>query len=72
MGPAGAGSLALVVNAAMGARGRMERMRDFFGDAGAGANAGIWEDAPRDRPEFKAKYAARRIAAAKAEEAVGA
>jgi chlorophyllide a reductase subunit Y len=71
MGPAGAGSLATVVNAALGNRDRMSRMRDFFEGVGAGPTAGIWEDVPADRPAFKAKYAARRIAAEKAEQAVG-
>jgi len=71
MGPAGAGSLAQVVNAALANRGRMNRMQEFFKGVGAGASAGVWEDAPVDRPAFKAKYAARRIAAEKAEQAVG-
>jgi chlorophyllide a reductase subunit Y len=34
-------------------------MRDFFGDAGAGPNAGVWEAAngvPQDRPEFREHY----------------
>jgi chlorophyllide a reductase subunit Y len=72
MGPAGAGSLAQVVNAAMAGKARFERMTRFFEGVGEGETAGIWEDAPVARPEFKAKYKARRIAAAKAEEAVGA
>jgi 3,8-divinyl chlorophyllide a/chlorophyllide a reductase subunit Y len=70
-GPAGAGSLAMVVNAALANRGRMSRMRDFFEGVGTGPTAGVWEDVPVDRPAFKAKYAARRIAAEKAEQAVG-
>jgi chlorophyllide a reductase subunit Y len=71
MGPAGAGSLAMVVNAAMANGARFDRMQRFFAGVGTGATAGIWEERPVDRPEFKAKYAARRIAAAKAAEAVG-
>lgn len=71
MGPAGAGSLAMVINAALANRGRFEAMRDFFEGVGTGASAGQWHDTPVDRPEFKAKYAARRIAAAKAEASVG-
>ncbi|WP_294091058.1 chlorophyllide a reductase subunit Y [Sphingomonas sp.] len=71
MGPAGAGSLAMVVGAALANKGRFDAMRDFFDGVGAGANAGVWETTPVDRPEFKAKFAAKRIAAAKAEEAVG-
>jgi chlorophyllide a reductase subunit Y len=71
MGPAGAGSLAMVVNAAMANTERFGRMRDFFEGVGQQASAGVWEKTPVDRPEFRAKYAARRIAAAKAEEAIG-
>ena len=71
MGVAGAGSLAQVVNAAMANKHRFDRMTAFFDGVGAGANAGVWEQTPVDRPEFKAKFAAKRIAAAKAEEAVG-
>ena len=71
MGPAGAGSLATVVNAALGNRERMTAMRDFFEGVGRGHSAGVWETTPVDRPEFKAKFAAKRIAAAKAEESIG-
>jgi chlorophyllide a reductase subunit Y len=71
MGPAGAGSLALVVNAALANQARFDKMTAFFEGVGVGATAGVWEDRPVDRPEFKAKYAAKRIAAAKAEESVG-
>ena len=38
MGPAGAGSLATVVNAALGNRERMTAMRDFFEGVGRGAH----------------------------------
>ena len=58
MGPAGAGSLATVINAAMGNKARFDQMREFFGSAGAGHSAGVWESAtgvPQDRPEFKAE-----------------
>ncbi len=71
MGVAGAGSLAQVVNAALGNKARFARMTAFFDGVGAGASAGVWEKTPVERPEFKAKLAAKRIAAAKAEEAVG-
>jgi 3,8-divinyl chlorophyllide a/chlorophyllide a reductase subunit Y len=54
MGPAGAGSLAQVVNAALSNQARFDQMREFFGEVGSGHAAGIWEDVPRDRPEFKA------------------
>ena len=71
MGPAGAGSLAQVVNAALANGERFARMTAFFEGVGREESAGVWEDRPVARPEFKAKYAARRIAAAKAEESVG-
>lgn len=54
-GPMGAGSLAQVVNAAIANKGRFEAMRDFFGDAGQGDRAGVWEDTPTLRPEFRAE-----------------
>jgi len=71
MGVAGAGSLATVVNAALGNQHRFDKMTAFFEGVGTGPTAGVWETTPVDRPEFKAKYAAKRIAAAKAEEHVG-
>ena len=71
MGPAGAGSLAEVISGALANRDRFDRMREFFDGVGEGHAAGVWTETPQDRPQFKAKYAARRIAAAKAEEAVG-
>ena len=71
MGAAGAGSLATVINAALGNQARFDRMTKFFAGVGTGHAAGVWEDTPRDRPEFKARLAAKRIAAAKAEEAIG-
>lgn len=71
MGPAGAGSLAMVVGAAIANRDRFDRMTAFFEGVGKDATAGVWEDRPVDRPEYKAKFAAKRIAAAKAEESVG-
>jgi len=55
MGPAGAGSLAQVINAAIGNKARFEQMREFFGDVGSGDRAGIWEDVPQERPEFRAE-----------------
>ena len=59
MGVAGAGSLAKVVNAAMSNKGRFDAMRDFFEGVGEGFAAGVWEEQPRDRPEFKAKRRAK-------------
>ncbi|GAA4002624.1 chlorophyllide a reductase subunit Y [Sphingomonas humi] len=71
MGPAGAGSLATVINAAIAGKDRMASMKSFFEGVGEGHTAGIHEELPVDRPDFKARYAARRIAAAKASEAIG-
>jgi chlorophyllide a reductase subunit Y len=71
MGPAGAGSLAQVINGALRNKSRFDAMKGFFDGVGEGHAAGIWEDVPKDRPEFKKKFAANMIAAAKAEEAVG-
>lgn len=71
MGAAGAGSLATVVNAALGNQHRFDKMTAFFEGVGRGPTAGVWENTPVDRPEYKAKFAAKRIAAAKAEEHIG-
>lgn len=73
MGPAGAGSLAQVVNAAMAGKGRMEAMQDFFEGVGQGDTAGIWEGAPNLRPDFRAahqKKLDKQARAAKAEEMI--
>jgi chlorophyllide a reductase subunit Y len=56
MGPAGAGSLATVVNAAMGNKARFVEMKDFFAGVGEGYTAGVWENTPVDRPEFRDHY----------------
>jgi chlorophyllide a reductase subunit Y len=54
MGPAGAGSLAEVINAAMGNKDRMDTMREFFEGVGTGDAAGVWEGAPNLQPNFRA------------------
>jgi 3,8-divinyl chlorophyllide a/chlorophyllide a reductase subunit Y len=59
MGPAGAGSLAEVINASMANKPRFDAMKAFFEGVGTGYTAGIWQDVPQDRPEFRKKYAAR-------------
>ena len=66
MGPAGAGSLGQVVNAAMANKGRMDHMRDFFEGVGEGDTAGIWEGAPNLRPDFRAAYQKKLDKAARA------
>jgi chlorophyllide a reductase subunit Y len=63
MGPAGAGALAQVVNAALAGKPRFDAMNAFFAGVGTGHAAGVWEDTPRDRPEFRASYA-RKLAKA--------
>jgi len=73
MGPAGAGSLAAVVNAAIGNKARFERMSEFFGAVGDGHAAGVWESVPQDRPEFKAetrRQLAKKLKKRKAEEMI--
>ena len=59
MGPAGAGSLSAIVNAAMANKQRFEKMGEFFGETGKGDNAGIWENTPVPKPAFRKKFAAR-------------
>ncbi|MBJ3761449.1 chlorophyllide a reductase subunit Y [Maribius pontilimi] len=55
MGPAGAGSLQQVVNAAMGNRDRMSKMKAFFEGVGGGDTAGVWEGKPNIREDFRAQ-----------------
>ncbi|MAD94389.1 MAG: chlorophyllide a reductase subunit Y [Rhodobacteraceae bacterium] len=54
MGPAGAGSLAEVINAAMSNKDRMNTMREFFEGVGTGDAAGVWEKSPNLQPGFRA------------------
>ncbi|MEM6277709.1 MAG: chlorophyllide a reductase subunit Y [Pseudomonadota bacterium] len=73
MGPAGAGSLATVINAAMENKDRMEHMREFFEGVGGGDTAGVWEKAPNVRPDFREQQVrklAKKAADARAEEMV--
>ncbi|MEI8302395.1 MAG: chlorophyllide a reductase subunit Y [Burkholderiales bacterium] len=53
MGPAGAGSLATVINTAIANKARFDDMKAFFGDVGQGHASGVWEGVPQDRPEFR-------------------
>ena len=69
MGPAGAGSLAEVVNAAIAGRARMDKMRDFFEGVGTGDIAGIWEGSPNLRPDFRAVHQKKLDKAARAAKA---
>ncbi|MCF1710672.1 chlorophyllide a reductase subunit Y [Tabrizicola sp. J26] len=73
MGPAGAGSLGQVVNAAIAGRARMEDMKAFFEGVGQGDTAGIWEGSPNLRPDFREihqKKLDKAARAAKAEEMI--
>ena len=64
-GAAGAGSLAQVINAALGNKARFDEMKEFFGDVGEGYAAGVWEDTPKDVPAYREKYRKQIEAAAK-------
>lgn len=52
-GPAGAGSLAQVINAAIAGQTRLDAMNDFFEGVGTGDNTGVWENTPVAHPEFR-------------------
>jgi 3,8-divinyl chlorophyllide a/chlorophyllide a reductase subunit Y len=71
MGVAGAGSLAQVVNTAIANKARFTEMRAFFEGVGTGHAAGVWEDTPRDRPEFRAQRLLQIGKRPKSEEAIG-
>jgi chlorophyllide a reductase subunit Y len=55
MGPAGAGSLAQVINGAIANQSRFDTMREFFGETGKGDRSGVWTEVPVLRPEFRAE-----------------
>ncbi len=55
----GAGSLAQVVNAAHRQQARFDAMRDFFEGVGTGHAAGVWQQQPVDRPDFRERTNAR-------------
>jgi len=69
MGPAGAGSLGEVVNAAIAGKERMETMKAFFEGVGHGDTAGVWEGSPNLRPDFRAQHQKKLDKAAKAAKA---
>ncbi|MDX2013709.1 MAG: chlorophyllide a reductase subunit Y [Myxococcaceae bacterium] len=71
MGPAGAGSLAQVINAALGNKARFDQMKAFFEGIGTGYATGVWQDLPKDRPEFKKAQLAAIERKKKSEEAIG-
>jgi chlorophyllide a reductase subunit Y len=59
MGPAGAGSLAQVINAALAGKARFDTMKEFFAGVGEGFAAGVWEEVPKDNPQFRAEHKRR-------------
>lgn len=65
-GVAGAGSLAQVVNAAIGNKARFDEMREFFEGVGHGDTAGLWEEIPADHSDFRRKELAKAEKARKA------
>jgi chlorophyllide a reductase subunit Y len=69
MGPAGAGSLAQVINAALGNKARFDEMRAFFVGVGEGYSSGVWNEQPRDNAAFREKYKKQMQALAKARKA---
>jgi chlorophyllide a reductase subunit Y len=73
MGPAGAGSLAEVINSAIGNLDRMGKMKSFFEGTGVGDTAGVWEGAPNLRPDFREQHQKKldkKARAAKAQEMI--
>ncbi|MEO0991460.1 MAG: chlorophyllide a reductase subunit Y [Pseudomonadota bacterium] len=69
MGPAGAGSLAEVINAAIAGKERMDKMNAFFDGVGSGDTAGVWEGDPNLRPDFRAAHQKKLDKAARAKAA---
>ncbi len=71
-GPAGAGSMAAIVNAQTQGRERFGRMVSFFEGVGSKDSAGYgFTTKPVDPPGFRDRQRKQRLARAKAEEAVG-
>jgi chlorophyllide a reductase subunit Y len=58
MGPAGCGSLAGVVNAAIANQHRFDTMDAFFAASGVGCGdkAGVWQHEPAEHPGFRADF----------------
>ncbi len=71
MGPAGAGSLAQVINSAIANKQRFNTMTQFFEGVGSGDRAGVWEDVPEEKPEFRKQNLVRLKRATKSEEPIG-
>ena len=71
MGVAGVGSLAKVINAAMGNKARFDEFRAFFTGVGEGDRAGVWEDVPAEHPEFREQYKTKLAKKAKTQQDIG-
>ncbi|RTL72302.1 MAG: chlorophyllide a reductase subunit Y [Hyphomicrobiales bacterium] len=56
IGPAGAGSLAQVINTAIAGSSRLAQMKAFFEGVGEGDVAGVWETKPQPQPAFRETY----------------
>ena len=69
MGPAGAGSLGQVVNAAIAGQEKMNKMRAFFEGVGNEDTAGVWEGSPNVREDFRAQHQKKLDKAKRAAEA---
>jgi chlorophyllide a reductase subunit Y len=69
MGPAGAGSLAQLINTAIAGKSRFDEMKEFFGETGSGDNAGVWPATPVQRPEFRDSWRRKLDKQAKARKA---
>jgi chlorophyllide a reductase subunit Y len=63
MGPAGAGSLAQVINGALGRQRQFDEMRGFFAGVGTGHAAGIWPDMPKEPPAPVERARGKRVIA---------
>jgi len=65
-GPAGAGALGQIVNAAIAGKARFAEMRAFFEGVGEGDRAGVWEDTPKVDESFRKRQQKKLEARAKA------
>jgi len=66
MGPAGAGSLAMVINAALANKMRFHAMDELFAGVGEGDKAGVWQEEPPVHAGFREQYRKKTAKAGKA------
>ncbi len=62
MGATGVGSLTQIINTALANKARFEQMERFFEGVGEGDAAGIWEDKPQPRPDFRSQQRRQKAA----------